>query len=92
MRRPPALLRVRVQSDESRFRLWVPLILLWPVIAVILVLAIPLVVLAAALAWRRGWGRPVLFAGPLLLYALTSLPGLRVNVAAGENRVFVSID
>ena len=89
---PPALLRVHVQNDERRMRLWIPLILLWPVVAVVLALATPLVVLAAALAWRRGWGRPVLLAGPVLLRVLTSLPGLRVNVAAGESRVFVSID
>ena len=78
---PPMLLTVRVQNDERRIRLWVPLILLWPVVAAT-------VVLAATLSRRRY----ILLAGPLLLYMLASLRGLRLNVTSCEGRVFVSID
>ena len=83
---------MRVQSDKHRIRLWLPLILLWPVFVLVVILGTPLVVLTAALYWHRGWGRPILLAGLLLLYALTSLRGLRFNVASGEDRVFISID
>ena len=92
MRLPPAFLRVRVQSDKHRIRLWLPLVLLWPVFVLVVILGTPLVVLTAALYWHQGWGRPILLAGLLLLYALTSLRGLRFNVASGEDRVFISID
>ena len=34
----------------------------------------------------------MLLAGPLLLYVLASLRGLRCDVASGEDRVFISID
>ncbi len=85
---PPILLTVRVQTDERRIRLWVPLILLWPILAATVLLGAPVLVLAAALSRRRY----ILLAGPLLLYMLASLRGLRLNVTSCESRVFVSID
>ena len=89
---PPALLRVRVQSDKRRIRLWIPLVLLWPVVAVVVLLGTPVAVLAAAFSRYRGRSRWVLLAGPLLLYALTSLRGLRISATSDEERVFISID
>lgn len=89
---PPALVRVRVQGSESRRRLWIPVFLLWPLLALATALALPVCVLVAALCWRRGLSRPILLAVPWLLYLLCSLRGLRVDVAGGDGRVFVSVD
>lgn len=89
---PPAVLRLRLLNDERRIKLWFPLVLLWPVVAAALLLGTPLAVLAAALSWHRGWGRPILLAGPLLLYLLASLRGLRLDLASGDGRLFLSID
>ena len=89
---PPALLRVRVQSDQSRRRLWIPVFLLWPLLALMAALAMPVCALIAALYWRGGLGRPILFAVPCLLYLMCSLRGLRFDVAGGGSRLFVSID
>ncbi len=90
--RPPMLLRLRVQDDKRRIRLWIPLIVLWPVIFVAVLLGTPVAILIAARSGHRARSRSVLLAGPLLLYVLASLRGLRCNVAAGEDRVFISID
>ena len=92
MMMPPALVRVRVQSVESRRRLWIPVFLLWPLLALMAALALPVCALFAALYWRRGLGRPVLLAVPCLLYLMCSLRGLRVDVDGGGSRAFVSID
>lgn len=89
---PPAILRLRLRNDERRIRLWIPLVLLWPVVAAALLLGMPLAVLAAAFSWHRGWGRPILLAGPLLLYLLASLRGLRLDLASGDGRLFLSFD
>ena len=89
---PPALLRVRVQSEDSRRRLWLPVFLLWPFAAIMFALAMPVCALIAALCWRRGMSRPVLFALPWLLYLACSLRGLRVDVASGDSRGFIYID
>ena len=89
---PPMFLRVRVQNDKRRIRLWIPVILLWPVIAVVVLLGTPVAILVATRSGHRPRSRSVLLAGPLLLYVLASLRGLRCNVASGEDRVFISID
>ena len=89
---PPAVLRLRLLSGERRIRLWFPLVLLWPVVAGALLLGAPFAVLAAALSWHRGWGRLILLAGPLLLYLLASLRGLRLDLASGDGRLFLSFD
>ena len=89
---PPMFLRVRVQGDKRRIRLWIPLIVLWPVIAVVVLLGMPVALVVAARSGYRTRGRSVLLAGPLLLYVLASLRGLRCDVASGEDRVFISID
>jgi len=87
---PPMFLRVRVQDDKRRIRLWIPLIVLWPLVVVVVLLGTP--VLVAARSGHRARSRSVLLAGPLLLYVLASLRGLRCNVVSGEDRVFISID
>ena len=89
---PPVFLRLRVQDDKRRIRLWIPLIVLWPVIAVVVLLGTPVAVLVAVRSGHRLRGRSVLLAGPLLLYVLASLRGLRCDVISGEDRVFISID
>ncbi len=88
---PPVFLRLRVQDDKRRIRLWIPLIVLWPLIAVVVLLGTP-VALVAVRSGHRLRGRSVLLAGPLLLYVLASLRGLRCDVISGEDRVFISID
>ena len=89
---PPMLLRVRVQGDKRRIRLWIPVIVLWPVIAVVVLLGTPVAVLVAVRSGHRPRSRSILLAGPLLLYVLASLRGLRCDVTSGEDRVFISID
>lgn len=89
---PPALVRFQVQSEGSRRRLWLPVFLLWPFAAIMFALAMPVCALVAALFWRRGLSRPILFSVPCLLYLMCSLRGLRVEVDGGSSRVFISID
>ena len=89
---PPMFLRVRVQGDKRRIRLWIPLIVLWPVILVVVLLGMPVAVLVASRSGHRARSRSMLLAGPLLLYVLASLRGLRCDVASGDDRVFISID
>ncbi len=89
---PPMFLRLRVQGDKRRIRLWIPVILLWPVVFVVVLLGTPVALLVAARSGHRTRSRSVLLAGPLLLYVLASLRGLRCNVASGEDRIFISID
>ena len=89
---PPMFLRLRVQGDKRRIRLWIPLIVLWPLVVVVVLLGTPVALLVAARSGYRARSRSVLLAGPLLLYVLASLRGLRCDAVSGEDRVFISID
>ena len=90
---PPMFLRLRVQGDKRRIRLWIPLIVLWPLVVVVVLLGTPVALLVvAARSGHRARSRSVLLAGPLLLYVFSSLRGLRCDVVSGEDRVFISID
>ena len=88
---PPSLLRIRIQNDERRFGLWLPLILLWPPIVLITLILVPIVLVLAALSWRRGWGRPLLLSGPSFFRLFCALRGLRIDVQDQQERVYISL-
>lgn len=88
---PPSVLRVRVEGRDRRFRLWLPLFALWPPVLLIGLLLSPLVVVAAAVTWPRGWGRTVLLGGPHAFRLFCSLRGLEVRVRDDSETVLVSI-
>ena len=61
---PPSLLRVRVLDKDSRVSLWIPLVLVWPLVFALYLILLPCIVVAAVLTWRSGWGKPILMGGP----------------------------
>ena len=90
MNLPPSLLRVRVQNSKRRFGLWLPLFLIWPLVVLFALALFPLVLVLAALLWRKGWGRPVLLAGPTFFRLFCALRGLVVNVEDGSQQVYIA--
>ena len=88
---PPSVLRVRVEGRDRRFRLWLPLFALWPPALLVGLLLSPLVVVAAAVTWPRGWGRTVLLGGPHAFRLFCSLRGLEIRVRDDSEAVLVSI-
>jgi hypothetical protein len=96
MNRPPYLMRVKInEPDTRRINLWIPLFLIFPVAAVILIVIMlilaPFVLLATIILWRFEWFRLLLLSVPLVLRCLCSLRGLEVNVSNGNEKVFISI-
>ncbi len=87
---PPSVLRVRVEDEDSRFRLWLPLFVLWPPVLLIGLLLSPLVIVAAAVMWPRGWGRTVLLGGPHAFRLFCSLRGLEIRVRDNSEDVLIS--
>ena len=87
---PPSLLRIRIQNGRRRFGLWLPLILLWPPIVLITLALFPIVLVSAAVLWRRGWGRPLLLSGPLFFGLFCALRGLRIDIKNQQEWVYIS--
>ena len=87
---PPTIMRLRIQTDERRFGLWLPLFLIWPLIALLVVLLFPIVLILGILLWPTGWGKPLLLGGPALLRVFCALRGIEINVEKPTEQVFIS--
>ena len=87
MRRPPAILRLSLtRADGRQWGVWLPLFLLWPVAAVVVVAAAPLWLLAGAFWWAAGRGRGVIVMPWRWAAAAFSLSGLLVEIEGPGER------
>ena len=86
---PPSILRVRVLDDDSRVNLWIPLVLIWPLVVAVYLLLLPFVLVAALLTWPSGRGRLILMGGPALFRLYCALRGLRVDVREPNQSVLI---
>ena len=88
MNRPPLLMGLAF--GKRKFRLWLPLFLLFPFLLVILLLLAPFLLLGAIFLWSFGWGKTLLLFIPVMLEILSELRGLEIDVDSGEEKVFIS--
>lgn len=81
---PPSILKLRIR----KLNLWLPLFLLWPLLAVLGLLVMPA---ACAAYWFRGRreGESGLLFGPRLLAVLCHLRGMSIDVNGSDERVTV---
>ena len=91
MRIPPSILRIRIASPTTRFGLWLPLFLAWPLVGLAALLLAPFVVAASLVLWPKGRGRRLLLAGPRLFELAVALRGLKIEVEETDARVFIYI-
>ena len=88
----PMLLRLRVrESGKKDVRLYLPLFLVWLLLFPLLLVATPFILIAAALAWKRGYGRTLLVILPMLISVIWSLSGLHIQVEKPDNQVLLWI-
>ena len=64
--------------------------MIWPPTLALAAVISPLMMVLAVLLWPLGWGRPFLFAGPLLYRLFCSLHGLEIAVEDFSQRVLIS--
>lgn len=82
----PFWLRLQVPRPGRRpLRLFLPVILVWVILAALLLLLLPFLVLAALVTSGRGPGFRLLLLYPLLAATLANLSGLRIE--AGDVRL-----
>jgi hypothetical protein len=88
---PPSILRLRLRRGRKRgTALWVPLILIWPVLAAVWIALWPGLLLLALLSRRRGAVRAIALGAPRLLVLGCHLRGLRVTVQGRDGEVHVA--
>jgi len=91
MKRPPMLMRVKIQGENRGFGLWLPLLLLLPLALAVLIILSPLILLAVLILWPSGWGKRALLVLSTAFGVFCSLRGLRVDIQGRYQCVYISI-
>jgi hypothetical protein len=88
---PPSIVRVRVvRAGRKRLSVWLPVLLLWPLVAVLGVLAWLVVALVVAVRAPRELGR-VVRAGLWLVVLFCRLRGLRLCLGDAADGALVHV-
>jgi hypothetical protein len=88
----PMVMHISIsETGKRKFRLFIPLILVWILLFPLLVILLPFLLIAALLAWPSGYGRVLLATIPMLFSVIGSLSGLRIHVEDGDKKVHVMI-
>jgi hypothetical protein len=83
----PYLMRVRVSGENRGVNLWLPLFIIFPIVAVILLVLSPLMLLAAIILWPFGWGKTLVAIIPAVASCICAMRGLQVDVEDGREKV-----
>jgi hypothetical protein len=91
MTRPPLFMKFRIKGQGPRFGCWIPIFLLAPFLLVLLAVALPALLVAALILWPFGWERTALGVLPAVFRILHALPGLKIDVDTGNERIDIRI-
>ena len=83
MNRPPLIMRIRIRNSDTKFGLWLPLFLIIPIVAILVIALAPLALLAALILLPFGYARTVLCA-PALFSVFCAMRGLEVDIVNGH--------
>ena len=83
MNRPPLIMRVRIRNADTKFGVWIPLFLIFPFVALLVIALAPLALLAALIVLPFGYARTVLCA-PILFSVFCAMRGLEVDIVNGN--------
>lgn len=88
---PPVWLRLRIRRPGRRnVSLWLPVILVWVLLAALMLILLPFALLFALLTAGRGPGPRLLLAYPLLWSVIWHLSGLHVETRDADTDVLFS--
>jgi len=81
---------LRVHNRNRKISLWVPLFIIFPIMAALILIMTPLILMAATVLWFTGWGRPLLMVGPVIFSCLCALRGLEIDVKEKQEQILIS--
>lgn len=88
----PVWIRIqRTGKNKKRMRLFLPIFLLWIVLAAFMIVLAPLILIASLILWPFGYGKSLLLFGPRLFSILFSLSGLAIQVENMNEQFFLII-
>lgn len=81
---PPAVMSIAIKQNSGKgFRLWLPIILLWPVLILVLIIVVPIAALAEVALYSRGIRPFSILIG--LLRVIAALKGTLVDVVSRQD-------
>jgi len=89
MNLPPLLLHLRIPSKEGFVGLWLPWFLIYPVLLVLMLVALPIVLVLAIILLPMGKARPMVMAGPYVWRLLFVMRGLKMDIQTGSRKMLV---
>ncbi len=78
-----------MRDNDHNIGIWLPLILVWPLVLLVALMLSPVVLLLSFILWPSGYGKMLLYAGPLTFRLFCALRGLTVSVDQQSERVLV---
>ena len=99
MKCPPMLISLKFHSTDDEhdggWGLWIPLFILAPIALVLLLalflIALPFLLISVLFTWQVGWWRWLVFAVPAFFKTMHELPGLKVDVEAGKQKIYIAV-
>jgi hypothetical protein len=87
---PPSVIRVtRTHGSRKLTGLWLPVILLWPLMAALALVAFAVAVPVSLAARPLGYGRSVLWSVPCLVRLFMAARGLEIKMVDGDRETKV---
>jgi hypothetical protein len=77
------------KPNRKKVRLFIPLIIFWIFLFALLLLFMPVVFICALVFWRKGYGKLLLYAYPLLFSLTWELSGMNVQIGKEEKEVVI---
>jgi hypothetical protein len=84
---PPLLLHLRVPSGDGFIGLWLPWFLIYPVLLLLMLIALPVVIILAIILVPAGKARPLVMAGPYVWRLLFAMRGLKLDIQTGNHKM-----
>lgn len=88
---PPVLVNISLLQNSKKIRLWLPVVLLWPVLILILIVIVPFAAIVEIILRKTGVRPLSLLVG--LADVISSLRGTDISVIqnSSENNTFIKI-
>ncbi|MBN1223300.1 MAG: hypothetical protein JXB23_08610 [Candidatus Aminicenantes bacterium] len=77
------------EKGKKKFRLIIPLFLVWIILFALLLVMLPFILVASLLAWPSGYGRVILGTIPMLFSVLWALSGLKIHIESRDKLVYL---
>lgn len=87
MKCPPMLLHLQIPIGDSFIGLWLPWFIVYLLLLILMVIAMPFLIILAIILIPTGKSRPLVFAVPYVWRLLFNMNGLKVDIQQNKRRI-----